>query len=467
MRAEVATTNKELFLAAALMARPEFVSSLFPPTISGGDIRVVENPTARAAISVLATQGPAFSNPSAMSAALADLPVELDGDEVIALFQLIPHEDEVELEQLVTIKDELTRTVNRRQLSKQLILAGTELRSGTDDDAAVGKVFDALRAYQRGGVGKDATAGGILGRMGDGKVTIRWKVGCPLLDGLAQGIGPDGEFGEGIAGQGEAIIIAAKYGVGKTRLALNWLDALLDQKGSSIALLAGEDNEATYSAKMMGVRFGIEKWKIERYLVRRQLFLDQYGRDEAIRIEEAQQWYHDLGDRLRIYDGDAKVNIFKFPSALALLEEDKAVYGTTHVLVDYAQIWKGETHVLETYAQDLRAFGGRTGTGVIVLSQVSNETMKFGAVPGQLPAKGSGEWGQIAHFGYYLEQDPLIGQKELRITQVKGRDAGMTVLYAEFDEATGKVLRYKGTPDWMGVHEDPSTPAPKKGGRRK
>lgn len=463
---EASATNKELYLAACLMARPEFVPSLFPPTVQGGDLRNIENPTARAALSVLTTQGPAFANPSAMSAALADLPTELDGEEVIALFQLIPEREEVGLPELVRLRDDLYRAADRRRLGRQLVLAGTELRNATTEEKAVGDAMEALRAYQRGGFGKDATASGVLERMASGKVTIRWKMGVPLFDDLNQGIGPDGEFGSGVLGQGEVVIVAAMYGVGKTRLLYNAISALSDQKGSSVALLVGEDSEAAYATKLMGVRFDLEAWRIQRYLVRRQAFLDQYGREEALRVEEAQQWYADLGDRLRIYDGEAKTNIFKFPSAVALLEEDKALYGTTHVAIDYIQIWKGDTQQIETYAQDLRAFAGRTNTGMLLLSQVSNETQKYGAIPGQVPTKGSGEFGQVAHTAYYLEKDALVGQKELRVSQVKGRDSGMSVAYAEFNEATGRIKEWRGTPHFYPMPVDPDAPKFKKGPRK-
>lgn len=463
----MATQNKELYLAACLLSRPEYVPALFPPTSAeSGDLRAIENRVARAAITVLLTQGPAFANPSAMSAALADLPEELDGDEVVALFQLTPDADEVVLSELVSIRDELYRAADRRRLGRQLVLSGTELRNATADEKPVAEAMEALRAYQRGGFGKTATAGAVLERMASGKVTIRWKMGAPLFDELNQGIGPDGEFGSGVLGQGEVVIFAAMYGVGKSRLLLNVISALTDQPGSSVSLLVGEDSEAAYATKLMGIRFGLEHWRIQRYLVRRQAFLDQYGREEALRVEEAQQWYADLGDRLRIYDGEAKTNIFKFSSAVTLLEEDKALYGTTHTAIDYINIWKGDTPQLEAYAQELRAFAGRTNTGLLLLSQVSNETQKFGAAPGQVPTKGSGEWGQTAHTAYFLEKDPVVGQKELRVTQVKGRDSGMSVAYAEIDEPTGKIKEWRGTPHFYPMPVDPDAPKGKKGPRK-
>ena len=74
--------------------------------------------------------------------------------------------------------------------------------------------------------------------------------------------------------------------------------------------------------------------------------------------------------------------------------------------------------------------------------------MKFGAVPGQVPAKGSGAWGAIAHWGFYLTQDVMVGQKELCLTQAKGRDAGRTMVYAEVEVRSGKILSYYGTPKY-------------------
>lgn len=468
----VETTNRELYFAASLMARPEFVASLYPPQITGGensDLRKIENPTARAAITILSTQGPTYANPNAMMAALSDLPIELDGEDVAALISLIPSKEEVVLGELAELKHNIEKAANERKLRRELLGAGQDLTRKPADEV-VARAEQAIREYRQGSIGMDHSTKGILERMRRGFVTTRWKIagdveGGYLLDGQAEGIGPDGKFDNGLAGQGEIIVITAKYGTGKTRWLFNILKSLIGQ-GASCDVLAGEDNEASYSVKLMGCKFGLPKWKIERYIVDQPVYLNQYGKEEAIRIEEAIDWYASIDKQLRIYDGrNSKVNIFKFHSAKAMLEESVALHGTTHVAIDYAQIWKGDTPTLELYAQEMREFAARNNVGLIILSQIPNDAMKFGVTPGILPSKGTGEWGQIAHTGFFLSSDPIIGQKEVSITQAKGRDSGMNQFYAHFDVDTGRILEYYGTPKFMDLPQMPDE-KPRKGGRR-
>lgn len=466
----VETTNQELYFAASLMARPEYVSALYPPQVTGGensDLRKLDNQTARAAITILATQGPTYANPNAMMSALSDLPIELDGEDVAALISLIPAKDEVILAELVDLKHNIEKAANERKLRRELLAAGQDLTRKPADEV-VARAERAIREYRQGSIGVDHSTVGILERMRQGFVTTRWKVagdveGGYLLDGQAEGIGPTGKFDCGLAGQSEIIVVTAKYGTGKTRWLFNILKSLINQ-GASCDVLAGEDNEASYSVKLMGCKFGISKWRIERYIVNQSVYLNEYGKEEAVRIEEALDWYAGISKQLRIYDGrNSKVNIFKFHSAKAMLEESVALHGTTHVAIDYVNIWKGDVPTIEGYAQELREFASRNNVGLILLAQVSNETAKWGVTPGIVPTKGSSEWAQIAHYGFYLTSDPIHGQKEISISQSKGRDAGLNQFYARFDVETGQVQAYYGTPVYMDL---PMDEKPKKGGRR-
>lgn len=450
------TTNQELVLAASLMARPEFVHALYPPSLTGGaDLRSLENPVARAAIDILGTGGEAYAAPNAMRAALADLPIEFNEEDIFALCTLIPAPWEVELPALQQMKETVERVFGQRQLRREVLGVAQDLKSKQADDA-VARLEAAIRAYRQGNVGKDVSTKGILERMREGQVAVRWKCGCSYLDEQdgAKGIGPKGEFISGILAQTEVVVMTAWTGTGKTRMLYNWLNALIDQ-GAVVELLVGEDNEATYSVKLLATRLDIEKWKIEQFIYNQTQFANVYGTAEATVIGQGVEWYYDINKQLYIHDGRSKVNIFKFPAAKGLLEEMVALHGSTHVAVDYVQIWKGDTPTLEGYAQEMREFSARNNVGLILLSQIPNEAKKYGVTPGMLPAKGTGDWGQIAHFGYLLEQDPLVGQKELRIIQVKGRDTGTDMVYAHFNVATGKITGYSGVPTDMRSPDEP------------
>lgn len=457
------TTNRELLLAAQLVARPELAPALFPPSVTGTafDLRRVKNSCARATINLIVTYGAAYANPAAIEAAFEDAGIEVDGEDFLVMCQLVPSPKEVTVEGLLTLKEDIEQH-NRVKDLRVALLGGVEHLRTDDPDETVSEIEQAIREFRQGAISRDPSTLGILDDMEQGELNIRWKIGCSYLDDQVQGVGPNGEFTTGVAGQGETLMIVAKYGVGKSRWALNIANALLDQPGSNISMLVGEDSRASYGAKLMGVRFRLEKWRIEQARRNRQLYLDTYGADELRRVDEATDWFVGISKRFRIYDRRGKVNIYKFPSAMGLLEEDVALYGPTHIFIDYVQIWKGDTPTLESYAQDLLAFGGRHNLGLILLSQIPGEAQKYGVTPGVLPTKGSTEWPQIAHFGYFLEQDPLVGQKEVRITQVKGRDAGQDLVFAHFDVVTGQVTDYAGSPTWMGVEDQKEDGGPRR-----
>src|SRR5262249_17487452 len=124
------TTNQELVLAASLMARPEYVSVLFPASsFDGTDLRAIENPVARAAIDLLINGGEGTAPPTAMRAALADLPVVFDEEDIFALCTLIPAPFEVELEDLHSMLEKVERASSKRQLRRELLGAAQDLKS--------------------------------------------------------------------------------------------------------------------------------------------------------------------------------------------------------------------------------------------------------------------------------------------------------------------------------------------------
>lgn len=449
------TTNQELLLAASLMARPELAPTLYPSV----DLRALENPVARAAIDILCNGGTAYASPAAMRAALADLPLLFEEEDVFALCTLIPAPFDVELTDLITLRDTVERAAERRKLRGDLLTAAQMLRTGTAEDATA-LVDAALREYRSGQTGDDASTRSIVAQLRGGRATTRWRIGCAYLDEQNEGIGPDGKFGCGVSAQTEIIVASAQYGAGKSRWAYNIASSLIDQ-GAVIDWIVGEENRAVYSAKLLAARFDIPKSFLERYTASPAEYAAQYGAEAARSLEEMLVWYENINGQLYLHDGASRARIFKFSSALGLLEEQVSLHGSTHVIVDYAQIWKGEVSELEENAQTLREFATRKNISLIVLSQVPNDAMKFGPTPGTLPAKGTGDWGQIATFGFYIQKDPLVGQKEVRITQVKGRDSGEDLVYARFNVKTGRLLEYAGAPRYMDLGDTQREPARK------
>lgn len=444
------TAGRELLLAASLLARPEFVSVLFPK----GDTTTLTNALAREAIAVLATQGPAYATPGALEAALVDRGA-LDEDNLELFAELVrarPLRDEVQLPDLLAIKAQVDEEASNRRLAHELRRIAADISGQPGETAeAMSLLRRALHEHQTRGSGRDPSAASIVTRMAEADNNTRWKMGCPMFDEPVEGIGPDGQFGYGALGQGETSTVLAQYGVGKTRLLYNEASVLLDQ-GANISIVALEDSDTAYLAKLIGVKFGVRKALIHRFAKDKSAFLAHYGEERAAEVEQGLSWAQAMRPRLRIYDERTKHRLSKFEVLMNTLEEDAALYGTTHVFIDYLQaaVKSPDIAVVEERVQDIRAFAGRNNVHVQLISQLSNDTIKNGAPLGMVAAKGGGEVGQIVHFAWEVQRDPEIGQRELKVIQQKGRDAGMNVAYAEMDEATGKIVRWKGTADFFG-----------------
>lgn len=313
----------------------------------------------------------------------------------------------------------------------------------------------AIRDHQDCSVGYDPSSAAHLERASQGLVTTRWKAafnvtGGDHLDDQERGIDKDGNFSTGVLANGEIVIFSAAQGTGKTRTVLNWTDSLVEQ-GASVSWLCGEDTGLAYLLKLIGMKFGLFKWELEYYLVNKQKYLDEFGRDRHQLIERGLQWGRDISKQLRLYDRKGKTNIAHFPSALSMMEGDCYQNGTDFWVIDYFQIFKGDLQELESYVQELLSLAGRRNVGIILLSQVSNETQKYGLVPGMVPTKGTGEPGQAAHYAFYATVDPAVGQKELKLVQVKGRNAGFNLFFLHFDVETGRIKDYAGAPTYMDV----------------
>lgn len=452
-----AAASKERLYVAQLFARPDFI------TVAGLNPADLTDETARAVYRVLATEGPAYAKPGPLIQALRDLQgatAELEAVEEIIL--LAPEPEEVTLDALQQQKELIEREAAGRQLSQRLTSVAAQIGTRPADEV-VADARGLLDAYSREKVGIDHTARGIAQRLGQANRHIRWRCGSEDLDRAFQGIGPDGKVGYGMLAQGEVVVLAAMYGSGKTRIVNNWGAALLDQ-GASVAYLVLEDDDVSFATRLMAIHADVAPWKLEQHAAAVVGYLGEDGLADKERCETGLAWWNALGDRIRIYDGGARANIFKFRSARELLETDVALFGTTHVIIDYVNSWTGETHELEQYAYGLRAFASRSNVCVIEVSQFANDTIKHGSTPGQVATKGSGAWGAAAHVGLELVTDPLVGTREVGLAIKKARNAPRQIVYAQMNEETGRVRRYVGTPDYMALPSTEPVSGGKKGG---
>lgn len=454
----VATENKELLLAAHLLARPDLL-----PAVNVNPAKV-KNETARAVLKVLSVEGPAFAAPGPMIAALRDLPDNSDFDTLQEIFVSQPEPEDVELSTLVNLKAEVERAAVDRAFIEDVQRQMAYIERGGSPEEIASRLEQAIARYSGAKIDRDHTAGGILSRLKQTPPKVRWKSGIEDLDRAFPGIGPDGQPGYGMLAQKEVTVLAAQYKAGKTREALNWTYRLLDQ-GASVTLLVLEDDEGSFALKLMAAKYRVPKYVLERFIYGGIGFLGEDGKELAARCEAAIAWFEQVQGRLRIYDASARHDIFKFDQAVELLTLDKALHGTTHVIVDYVQAWGGEYKEMASYAFGLRALAAKQDISVVEISQFANDTIKFGSNYGQLAAKGAGEWGQAAHVGLELMLDPEVGDREFAIALKVARDAPKLTVYAQYDVSTGTALRYLGTPEHFPLPGD--KPQPKKAAARR
>jgi hypothetical protein len=373
-----------------------------------------------------------------------------------------PHPDEVRIAEVHELKAQVERAAAGRSFKGRASAAVDLL--GSNDELAVAKLRQEIDAYTRARIGRDHTATGIAGRLGQTSKHIRWKSGCADLDFAFRGVGPDGQPGDGLLAQGEILVLAAQYGGGKTRIVNNWVVQLLEQ-GASVAMVALEDDDVSFATRLIAIKENVEPWKIEQFATGACVFLGAEAAADTEKCERGLAWWRGLEGRLRIYDGNADLNIFDYRDALELMQLDRALYKTTHTIIDYVTAWPGDTQQLEAHAYGLRAFAARNEVGLIEIAQLANDTIKFGSAPGQVAAKGSGAWGAAAHIGIELFFDPSIGHKEVGLAVKKARNAARQTVYAELYETTGKVKCWKGTSDYLDLPTAKKEPA-KKGGRK-
>lgn len=456
----------EMALVSSLLARPDLIAVVQPQPGTFAD------PTLRAMLQIVSAKGEAYTKPLPMLSALETLPQAVDGPLAMQVLEQVPFPDEVELGQLLKLRADVEQASRDRAFVRKIDRAKATLGAQPGKLVAA-ELRQALDEYDRGGLAEqDHTSKGALARLKNAPPKVRYRIAgggveCLSLDEPFPGIGPDGHANFGMSGLGEVIVLAAGYGVGKTRVAQNWEDAFLGQ-GASIAHLMLEDDETAGMTKLMGIHADLPFWQVEQYARGEMAFLGQAGLETARRLDGALEWYESLGDRIRFYDGSASVNVFDFDQATRLLELDFRLYKTTHLIVDYVQAFASMEYSEQArYAQQLRALAGRYKVNVVEVSQVSNDTMKWGSAAGQVAAKGAGDWGQAAHIGIELEWDAKVGQEEIRLNLKKARNARRRHVYARVNETTGRIQAYYDTPMLMeNPEEKPAGKGGPKGGKR-
>jgi hypothetical protein len=176
---------------------------------------------------------------------------------------------------------------------------------------------------------------------------------------------------------------------------LHICDAALSQ-GKSVAYYALEDEDTSYATSLMCIHFGIPESAFEACRIGKQT---SYGS----KIAEAIDWFANLGDKWRVYDLSWDVdNWRRFPSLVAA---DKRRNDTDLIFVDHLQQWSGEYDELKQISTMLMKTAQKNDLGIFLISQVSNDTIKYGSAAGQIATKGAGDFGAVAHLGMEIFKD--------------------------------------------------------------
>lgn len=201
--------------------------------------------------------------------------------------------------------------------------------------------------------------------------------------------------------EGQLWTISAQYKSGKSSVAMNICHSALLQ-GKSVCYICLEDSDESFNEMLIGVHSGVPLKDIED---KHEHVKRTYDPKRLAAINETERWLrHDVGTRFRVYDAESGVMSRKrIPTLFAA---DIALYGTNLFVCDYAQAWGSSYEDQEEIAQMLSRLALEHKVCIIVLSQVSNETIRNGGPTSMLSTKGSGSLGANSHVGMELRWVP-------------------------------------------------------------
>lgn len=295
----------------------------------------------------------------------------------------------------VDTAEALAKKVNdaygKRSLSKKIAVLLKDTRDPAtgfaDNVAKLGTV--AIEA-QMGMVNVvDPSALGIYTRILDRKdsgVPVVFPSGFSLID---QRLGSQG------VKKGQVWFVVGPYKAYKTRVVVHMCNAALDA-GRNVSYFGLEDDDITFSTALMASRFGIPEAAFEAYY-------DNKNTPRKPDICNALEWLVSMDTRWVVHDQRSGAGDWKRFASMVMA--DRIKYNTDLVVIDHLQAWSEDYKVLGEISPMLMAVAGQSQVAMVVLSQMSNETMKMGAATSLLATKGSGSFGALAHVGIEVLKD--------------------------------------------------------------
>ncbi|MCL5318826.1 MAG: DnaB helicase C-terminal domain-containing protein [Thaumarchaeota archaeon] len=207
---------------------------------------------------------------------------------------------------------------------------------------------------------------------------------------------------------GHIWLVVGPYKSYKTRTVLHCIDKNLEQ-GKSIAYIALEDSDVAFTNALIAVHSFTPEFNVEEVHNAGYSGGDEYEKD----ILAADKWLESA--KWRVYDQKHRVhNWSNFPNLVA---SDKMQYDTDIIVVDFIQHWTEKREDLEAISTMLGQVAAENQVCIIALSQMSNESIKFGTVSNMLGTKQTGSLGAICHVGievrHSYEKNTLNAPAEL------------------------------------------------------
>lgn len=439
------SNNYECLLIAALIASPELIGTV------AVEPKVFTDTRYRAAFEVLSLLKNGDANPATICQELENkgwknVETVKFVSTLVGIFPDPPGIDKVEFYAAKT-----NEAYGKRTLATKATSLLKEIRDPavplSENISTLGHL--AVSAQQNAYDLKDPTGEGIVSRLMDqlGKGTPpSFPSGLTYLDAALASRGIK---------QGQVWFVVGNYGSFKSRTALHIADTAIGE-GKSVCYFGLEDDELVYSVALMAAHFGIPERNFERHFSGEETSSDN-------QIGKAINWLVDVGKRWRVYD--RAWNIGDWKRFAPAVQADKLKFGTNLVILDHVQLWATEYKDLAAIANMLMDTAQQAQVGLVVLSQVSNETMRNGAPANMLPTKGSGDFGAIAHVGFeviktkdtefdatqpvlealeangtlkYLNKGKIVDEVGVRTRKI--RKGNPNTFYLLFDPFSGKVL---------------------------
>jgi hypothetical protein len=435
----MSTENYELLLLAALLASPEYVASTPLEGNAFGDARC------RSIYEVMQ-----FLKDGDLNEATICQELQNKGwsnvESVKFVSTLNGLTEYVKPESIEFYCQRINDAYGKRVLSGKVAKVLTQIKDSAvplgDNIAALGEL---AIGSQLGTMDfRDPTGAGIVKRLFESAekgIKPAFASGLPLVD-RALTIG-------GVAPE-EMWVLSGQYKGYKSRIAMHMCDTAISQ-GKSVSYFALEGNEMTFSTSLMAAHFGIgKKW-----------FYAAYRNEKTPRdadLFKAHDWLaHEVGNRWRVYDRKQGIgsNWKRFAPRLMA---DKMKYGTDLVILDHLQLYSRDYKVLSEVVNMLMDVVSQAEVAMVVISQVSNQDLREGFIPGMFSTKGTGDLAALANVGLEVQKpenaDFTASERVMQMLSAQGMDKYVNSQRLLSEVAlTLKIVREGNTPQTSCIFE--------------